>query len=257
MKIHAVQTGTVQIHRRQLVGDDGPLRRLKIFTDREWTEPLPILAWVIEHPEGLVVVDTGESAWAMEPGYFPRWHPYHHLCVRLSVRPEDEIGPQLRALGFDPRDVRWVVLTHLHHDHADGLAHFPDSEIVITHEEWEHARGRRGRLRGYVNQRWPQWLEPTLVSAPDALTAAGDVRLEATPGHTPGHMSVTVDTGDAFVILAGDTSYDDGLRLDGVSADAETALRTLERMRALIAARRATYLPSHDPRSVQRLQERG
>ena len=85
MRIHAVQTGTVRIHRRQLVGDDGPLRRLKIFTDREWTEPLPILAWVIEHPEGLVVVDTGESAWAMEPGYFPRWHPYHHLCARLSV----------------------------------------------------------------------------------------------------------------------------------------------------------------------------
>jgi N-acyl homoserine lactone hydrolase len=177
--------------------------------------------------------------------------------VRLSVRPEDEIGPQLRALGFDPRDVRWVVLTHLHHDHADGLAHFPDSEIVVTHEEWEYARGRTGRLRGYANQRWPHWLEPTLVAAPDALTAAGDIRLEATPGHTPGHMSVTVDTGDAFVILAGDASYDDELRLDGVSADAKTALRTLERLRALIAARHATYLPSHDPRAAQRLQERG
>ena len=61
------------------------------------------------------------------------------------MEPDDEIGPQLRARGFDPGDVRWVVLTHLHTDHAGGLAHFPNSEIVITREEFEYAKGRRGR----------------------------------------------------------------------------------------------------------------
>ena len=96
--------------------------------DREWTEPLPIYAWLIEHPEGLIVVDTGETARAGEPGYFPRWHPYFKLAVREWVQPEDEIGPRLRALGFSPDDVRWVILTHLHTDHAGGLAHFPRSD---------------------------------------------------------------------------------------------------------------------------------
>jgi N-acyl homoserine lactone hydrolase len=257
LRIHAIQTGTVAIHERQRVGAEGPLRQLKTLTDRRWTEPLPILAWLVEHPEGLIVVDTGETARAAERGYFPRWHPYFRFGMRLYVSEDEEIGPRIRALGFDPRDVRWVVLTHLHTDHAGGLAHFPDREILVTHEEWAHATGRRGRLRGYPNRAWPDWLQPSLVSAPDALTAAGDVRMIPTPGHTPGHMSVTVETGDALVILAGDTSYDDDMRLDGIAPDARTAKATLERLRRLVAERGATYLPSHDPRSVQRLQALG
>jgi N-acyl homoserine lactone hydrolase len=134
VKIRPIQTGTVAIHQRQRVGDDGPLRQLKMLTDRKWTEPLPIFAWLIEHPEGLIVVDTGETARAAQPGYYPAWHPYFRFAMRLDVRDDDEIGPQLRALGFSPDDVRCVVLTHLHTDHAGGLEHFPHSEIVVTHE---------------------------------------------------------------------------------------------------------------------------
>ena len=245
------------IRRRQRVGADDWLRVLKTLADSEWTEPLPILAWLIEHPEGLIVVDTGETARATAPGYFPRWHPYYRRCIRLAVEPDDEIGPQLRARGFEPKDVRWVVLTHLHTDHAGGLAHFPDSEIVVTREEFEYATGRRGRLRGYPNRHWPDWLAPTLVAAPTALTAAGDVRLEPTPGHTPGHASVTVDTGEAFVIIAGDASYTQQLMLDGqvdgIAPDPRTFRATLAQLRAMVAERAATYLPTHEPESVQRL----
>jgi len=258
VRIHAIQTGTVMIRRRQRVGTNGPLRVVRTLADNEWTEALPILAWLIEHPEGLIVVDTGETARATEPGYFPRWHPYYRRCVRLRVQPDDEIGPKLRARGFDPGDVRWVVLTHLHTDHAGGLAHFPDSEIVIAHEEFEYAKGRRGRVRGYANRHWPDWLDPTLVAAPDAVTAAGDVRLEPTPGHTPGHMSVTVETGDAFVIIAGDASYTQQLMLegqvDGVAPDPSASRATHARLRAMVAERSATYLPTHELESVARLE---
>ena len=259
MRIHAIQTGTVTIRRRQRVGAEGPLRVLKTLADTEWTEPLPILAWLIEHPEGLIVVDTGETARATEPGYFPGWHPYYLRCVNLQVQPDDEIGPKLRALGFDPSDVRWVVLTHLHTDHAGGLAHFPDSEIVIARAELEYAKGRRGRVRGYPNRHWPDWLDPTLVAAPHELTTAGDVRLEPTPGHTPGHVSVTVDTGDAFAIIAGDASYTQQLMLDGVVDGIAPSPReyraTLARLRAMVAERSATYLPTHEPESLRRVEE--
>ena len=99
----------------------GLRRRLNTLLDKTWTEPLPIYAWVIEHPEGIIVVDTGETARVAEPGYFPWWHPYFRLGVRSWVRPEEEIGPQLQALGIQLTNVRWLVITHLHTDHAGGF----------------------------------------------------------------------------------------------------------------------------------------
>ncbi len=83
MRIHALQTGTVAIKQRQRQGVGlGTRRRLNTLFDSAWTEPLPIYVWVIEHPEGIIVVDTGETARAAEPGYFPWWHPYYRLmCV--------------------------------------------------------------------------------------------------------------------------------------------------------------------------------
>ena len=95
MKIHAIQTGTVSIKTRQVqaVGH-GTRRQLNMFLDRQWTDPLPIYAFAIEHPEGVIVVDTGETARSAEPGYFPRWHPFFRYGVREWVAPEEEIGPQ-------------------------------------------------------------------------------------------------------------------------------------------------------------------
>jgi glyoxylase-like metal-dependent hydrolase (beta-lactamase superfamily II) len=150
MKIHAIQTGTVALTTawREGVGH-GRRRLLNAIVDRDWTETLPIYAFAIEHPEGVIVVDTGEDARASAPGYFAGWHPGLR-AFREQVAPEQEIGPQLQRLGIQPGDVRWVVLTHLHTDHAGGLHHFPDNEIVVTRTELEYGSGLRGRLRGYV-----------------------------------------------------------------------------------------------------------
>ena len=68
MRIHVIQTGTVAIKQRQIHGvGHGFQRRLNTLLDSHWTEPLPIYVWVIEHPEGAIVVDTGETARVAEP----------------------------------------------------------------------------------------------------------------------------------------------------------------------------------------------
>jgi hypothetical protein len=79
MQIHVIQTGTVAIRPNQLRGKGTAylVRLTNTLTDRRWTEPLPIYVWAIEHPEGVIVIDTGETAKAAEPGYFPAWHPYY------------------------------------------------------------------------------------------------------------------------------------------------------------------------------------
>jgi hypothetical protein len=62
MRIHVIQTGTVAIKQVQRHGRTSGNPLVNMLRDPTWTEPLPIYAFVIEHPEGLIVVDTGETA---------------------------------------------------------------------------------------------------------------------------------------------------------------------------------------------------
>ncbi|GIK42934.1 MAG: N-acyl homoserine lactonase family protein [Chloroflexota bacterium] len=272
MRIHSIQTGRVVVKKSQQQGGRGRgvLRLVNTMLDPIWTEPLPILAWVIEHPEGVIVIDTGETARTAEPGYFPWWHPYFKLGVQASVKPGDEIGPQLRALGIPPAELRWLVMTHLHTDHAGGLYHFPQSEIFVSREEYELASGLMGRLRGYLPHHWPAWFKPRLVDFnpepvgpfPESftLTKAGDVHLVPTPGHTDGHLSVILQQDGLSYFFAGDASYTEQMMLDqivdGVSLNIQIARQSLKRIHHYVQARPTVYLPSHDPGSAKRLATR-
>jgi N-acyl homoserine lactone hydrolase len=204
------------------------------------------------------------------PPTSPRWSPFFRFAVRERVEPDQEVGPQLQWLGIRPSDVRWVVMTHLHTDHAGGLHHFPDNEILVSRAELEYAAGLRGRLRGYVNKPWPEWFAPTLVDLPPVglgpfptslpLTDAGDVTLVPVPGHTPGQLAVIVEDDDHSVFLAGDSSYTEDALLrgagDGVGADEDAERLTHERVRAYAETTPTVYLPAHDPETAVRLAER-
>lgn len=269
MRVHAIQTGTVvvkQSHRR-LHGPEA-LRFPRILTDRTYTEPLPIYAWVIEHPEGVIVVDTGDNARAASLDYY-RCDPAMHVLMRrahlLQVRvpAEDEIGPQLRRLGIAPEDVRRVVLTHLHVDHVGGLAAFPNAEFLVSREELVRPFGIAPCL-------WPVWFAPRLVAHTDSpvgpfprsktLTQAGDVLLVPTLGHSAGHQSVIVRDGEYTLFLAGDTSFSDAQlqsgEVAGICTDIAQARETLTRIRVFCAQEPVVYLPSHDAASGQRLASR-
>lgn len=266
MKLHAIQTGSVRIKTAQVEGRGrGLRRRLGVFLDRNWTGWLPTYAWVIDHQEGVIVVDTGQGTHLLESAR--SLHPYLRWDVAFRIERDEEIGPQLRGLGIGPRDVKRVILTHLHADHDGGLAHFPQTEILASRGELRTASGWLGRVRGYLPNRWPSWFNPVpLDLAPEAfgpfaasrrVTSAGDVIAVATPGHTADHLSVLVEDQGITYVLAGDSSYNERLMLagqiDGVCAQEDVARTTLRAIRHLARDRPTIYLPTHDPESAARL----
>jgi N-acyl homoserine lactone hydrolase len=268
-KIHAIRTGMVQVRRPQMESRGTGLARMaNMLFAEDWSEWLPVYAWVIEHEEGIIVVDTGETSRVHQKGYFPSWHPFYRRAARFSVHPEEEIGPQLKALGISSRDVRQVVLTHLHTDHAGGLIHLTGSKTWVSRQELRRASGFGGKVQGYLPHRWPKWWQPEFIRFDDrpvgpfrqsmSLTQSGDVLIVPTPGHTPNHVSLLV-SGSPSYFLAGDTSYTERLllegKVDGVSADIQIARRTLNQIVALAEEWPLVYLPSHDPDSQSRLQQ--
>jgi N-acyl homoserine lactone hydrolase len=192
IKLQCLTTGAV----RQKAGERGARRYV---LDRWQAETLPVHVFVIEHPEGVCVFDSGQTARAASPGYLPRWHPFLRLA-RFELTAEDEAGAQLRRHGIDAADVRWLVLSHLHTDHVGGIHAFTDAEVLVTRTEWHLASGLRGRLGGYLPQYWPATITPTLVdfTGPPIgpfpgsydLTGDGTLVLVPTPGHTRGHMAM-------------------------------------------------------------------
>jgi glyoxylase-like metal-dependent hydrolase (beta-lactamase superfamily II) len=268
-KIHAIRTGLVRVRQAQMEARGRGLARMAhMLYDSDWSDWLPIYAWLIEHDEGLILVDAGETARVHERGYLPQWHPFYRRSVNFSVHPEEEIGCQLHALGVAARDLRHVVLTHLHTDHAGGLVHLTGSRIWLGESEWKMANGLGGRMLGYLPHRWPRWFEPELVRFAHepigsfdesmALTRRGDVRIVPTPGHSPGHISVVV-IGEPSYFLAGDVTFSQQLLIEGkvggVVREDAVAFDTQNRILALAQERLLVYLPSHDPESEERLTQ--
>jgi len=270
MKVHAIRTGFVQVRSAQRESKGkGIARTTNMLFDEEWTGWLPIYAWGIEHAEGVIVVDTGDTSRVHEKGYFPGWHPFYRRAAMFSLHPDEEIGPQLKELGIGPRDVSQVVITHLHTDHAGGLAHLTNTKCWVSEQEYKRASGMGGRIQGYLPHRWPKWWRPSFIRFDNgpfgpfeksmSLTKQGDVLIVPTPGHTPHHVSVVV-CGSPSLFLAGDTSYNQQLlvdgKVDGVSPNPNVTRQTIARITALAKERDLVYLPSHDPESQNRLVNR-
>lgn len=201
MRVECISTGRVRLKR----GTRGVRR---YFAD-DWSDhTLPVNAFLIEHPAGLCLFDTGQAELAGKPGYFPRWYPFFRLA-RFELTAKDELAAQI-----DPASVRWIVLSHLHTDHVGGLGSFTHAEVLVSRVEWERAAGIPGRLRGYVPQYWPAELEPHLIDFSDGpagpfavshdVAGDGSLSMVPLPGHTPGHAGLLVDR---RVLLSGDAAH--------------------------------------------------
>jgi N-acyl homoserine lactone hydrolase len=270
IRIHGVQSGWITLKRNHysLQGPEG-LRFPSIVADLTWTEPKPMLSWIIEHPEGLIVIDTGERAGANDLGTYLACADAGNTFFitrnfKVNVGTDSELGPQLEKLGLSTNDVRWVIQTHLHFDHANGFGFFPGAEVLVSSTELD---GQRRQPVGAVSCLYPATFNPTALeytpktyetfSGYHALTKAEDVVIVPTHGHSYGHQSVLLRDDDKTFFFAGDVVFDERQLLEeetaGIVHDVAGAKDSLRRSKNFVASAPTVFLPTHDPASLQRL----
>jgi N-acyl homoserine lactone hydrolase len=206
---------------------------------------VPVSSYLIETDSERILVDTGlhpEAAEGMVAHY------EDETLAVFECEQERSIAEQI-----DLASLTRVVLTHLHFDHAGGLALVPESvPIVVQRAEWEAGRERAGIERNFLQPRdyAGHEREVIFVDGDHDLLGDGSVELLSTPGHTTGHQSVRVGE----IVIGADVAHFaevlDDPRFPAFAADFDAQLRSAERLRGL-REKGLTVLPGHDPEVLQ------
>ncbi len=146
-------------------------------------DAMPIYAYLIEHPKGRVLVDTGES---------------YELRDECAVMEEEEtILPQLARLGCTPDDIDYVVISHMHLDHAGYMSSFPNAVFLVRKEELRAAWWPEPYEHGYSLPTYEKTRDFKYIQLdPDEdydVFMDGSIILIDTSGHSRGHQSVVLD----------------------------------------------------------------
>jgi glyoxylase-like metal-dependent hydrolase (beta-lactamase superfamily II) len=211
-------------------GEDDPGRPSRV----------PVPAYLIETDSERILVDTGLNPGAATDtvGH------YSEALAVFELEQEESIADQV-----DLSTLTRVVLTHLHFDHAGGLALVPEGvPIVVQRPEWEAGHDDAGvglnffQPRDYAGQH----REVVLVEGDHDLLGDGSVELLSTPGHSTGHQSVRVGE----IVIGADVAHFadvlDDPRFPAFAADFDAQRRSAERLCGL-REEGFTVLPGHDP----------
>ena len=230
-------------------------------------------ALLIEGADGLTLLDTGLGT---DDVRNPRRLGLQFKLISMPRFDEHETAvAQVRALGFDPRDVRRIVVTHLDVDHAGGLGDFPEAEVHVFAREHEAAMsGDRRYLAAQWahNPRWvtyetegDEWLGFESVRVLPGLDT--EVLMIPLPGHSRGHTGIALRTDDGWLLHCGDAYFHHreaetpphcppGLQAFQMIMQADGKLRRENQERLRELARRhadeVTLICSHDPVDLER-----
>lgn len=213
IQVYVFHTGKVRVDRAISLHERNPLAVTGLFRSRDKQMLLPVSAYLIVHPKGKVLIDTGwDTKYAYE-------HPKQlmGLVDKISapvIRENEGIDSKLAAVGLYVSDIDHVFISHMDFDHASGLRFVKDARDIRTaQEEWDACS--KFSLR-YVDT-WTgickvdtfhyQHTGIGPVGRSYDVFGDGTVQLVHTPGHSHGLFSVLIQGTDGFLVLGNDVAY--------------------------------------------------
>jgi glyoxylase-like metal-dependent hydrolase (beta-lactamase superfamily II) len=168
---------------------------------------LPVPSYLIEHPKGTLLFDTGMHPDCQQD---PAGRAGTRIATsfRFHYRPGEEVSAQLQALDRDPAEIDLVINSHLHFDHVGGNALIPNATVILQRREWEAGMDSEiAALRGFNRRDYDLGHKIVMVDGEHDVFGDGSVMLLPTYGHTPGHQSLLLRLASGDVVLAADACY--------------------------------------------------
>ena len=252
MKIHVLHTGEVRVSPYLPFGGDNCnlLKASGMTTPKKDWIWLPVSVYLIEHPKGLILVDTGWHRDMSPEGVYDKAAQIKSLGSRIlynvnqgQIPLGEAVDEQLATMGIKPADIDYVLLTHLDCDHANGLRAVKEAKhIIVAQEELDCAR-KNGFIR-YKKKWWEgvdlQTIEWNGTEGPAQksfdLFDDGTVKMINIPGHCDGLCAVKITREDGkYVLLFSDGGYATKswkeMITSGVSLDKEMQRKSLQWIR--------------------------
>jgi len=194
-------------------------------------------------------------------------HGSEYMLWDTGYGPTSESAPaqtlveQLAKLNVKPEQIKYVGISHFHGDHVGGAFQFPNATLLIGKGDWDGAKANPPAPGADVNS-LKHWLSEGGKAEPVAtdkdVFGDGSVIILTTPGHTPGHHSIMVKLAQMGpVILTGDAvHFHENYDSNGVpwfNHDRAQTVSSIDRIKKLAAAQKATVIIQHDQRDVSKL----
>lgn len=253
MRLYFFSCGTLKTYRDMLIHDGGHV---------PFETPVPF--FLIQHNGKNILFDTGCHLFDREDHLLPQ--------LRENVVPnftENEWVPNaISAIGLKPENIDFIILSHLHFDHAGAVKEFPNATVIVQKEEYDYLRRPDYFMTSsYYNDEAPAPVPNYLPDggmgqvdwfflngwrdSPFDLFHDGKLLIYFTPGHSPGHQSLLVNTdkGGSFLLCA-DACYareniTTGI-LPGLVTDSSEYIQNLQLFQ-LMEKTGVTLVPGHDP----------
>ena len=163
---------------------------------------MPVGAFLVEHPQGTAVFDTGMHA---ELEHTKERMRSTAELFELDLPEGWTVADQLVRRGVSPEDVDLAIVSHLHFDHCGGLAQLPAARVVVQQAEWDAAfRGPLVDFGVFNPDDFDLGHDREVLDGEHDLFGDGSVVVVPTPGHTAGHQSLLVE---GRLLLTGDACY--------------------------------------------------
>jgi N-acyl homoserine lactone hydrolase len=257
MKLHVFELGTMQMD-ANLVAAMQFIATAENPTKPNAMATFPVPAFLIESDYGFVLYDTGCHPEAMGPN--GRWPQEFQNMVPWKGDETTTVMYKLKELGLSPKDIKTIIISHMHNDHAGCVEFFPDAQFIVAQDEFDAALrcyATHNYMASYIWKDIDTWsrkkLDWNLIERDE-----GDIELfkgltiiNLGPGHARGVLALKIDLKNTgTVILTSDAVYCGinyyQMREPGVIFDTIGWRRSTKRLKHIAAQNNAKVWFGHD-----------